>query len=113
MRVHLVLPRESIFTEQEHEAKAAVIVKTHGGRLPEQAQLAIPQLVASAVDGLRPENVTVVDADSNTPYCARGVRPADTSPTTSMRPCQKRWCEPWNRWSAPSTCVPTCMLTMT
>src|SRR5437899_1386651 len=67
VRVHLVLPRESIFTEQEHEAKAAVIVKTHGGRLPEQAQLAIPQLVASAVDGLRPENVTVVDADSNTP----------------------------------------------
>ncbi|MFZ0774265.1 MAG: flagellar M-ring protein FliF C-terminal domain-containing protein, partial [Candidatus Sulfotelmatobacter sp.] len=33
----------------------------------EQAQLAIPQLVASAVDRLRPENVTVVDADSNTP----------------------------------------------
>lgn len=67
VRVHLVLPQESLFTEQEHEAKAAVILKTRGGHLSEQAQLAIPQLVASAVDRLRPENVTVVDADSNTP----------------------------------------------
>ena len=67
VRVHLVMAQESLFTEQEHEAKAAVIIKTRGGRLSEQAQLAIPQLVASAVEGLRPENVTVVDADSNTP----------------------------------------------
>jgi flagellar M-ring protein FliF len=67
VRVHLVMPRESLFIEQEHEAKAAVILKTRTGRLSEQAQLAIPQLVASAVDQLRPENVTVVDADSNTP----------------------------------------------
>jgi flagellar M-ring protein FliF len=67
VRVHLVMPEESLFTEQEHEAKAAVILKTRTGRLSEQAQLAIPQLVASAVDRLKPENVTVVDADSNTP----------------------------------------------
>jgi len=67
VRVHLVMPQESLFTEQEREAKAAVIVKTRGGRLSEQAQRAIPQLVASAVDRLRPENVTVVDADSNLP----------------------------------------------
>ena len=67
VRVHLVMPQESLFTEQEHEAKAAVILKTRSGHLSEEAQLAIPQLVASAVDRLRPENVTVVDADSNTP----------------------------------------------
>jgi flagellar M-ring protein FliF len=74
VRVHLVLPRESLFTEQEREAKAAVILKTRGGALSQQAQLAIPQLVASAVDGLRPENVTVVDADNNTPLLhARGL----------------------------------------
>ncbi len=67
VRVHLVMPQESLFTEQQHDAKAAVIIKTRGGRLSEQAQQAIPQLVSSAVDRLRPENVTVVDADSNTP----------------------------------------------
>src|SRR5271167_289500 len=73
VRVHLVMPEESLFTEQQHDAKAAVIIKTRGGLLSEQAQQAIPQLVASAVDRLKPENVTVVDADSNTPLLhARG-----------------------------------------
>lgn len=67
VRVHVVMPQESLFTEQQHDAKAAVIVRTRGGRLSEEAQRAIPQLVASAVDRLKPENVTIVDADSNTP----------------------------------------------
>ena len=71
VRVHLVMPRESLFTEQEHEAKAAVIVKTRGGTLSREAQQAIPALVGSAVDSLRPENVTVVDADTATPFLAR------------------------------------------
>ncbi|MFZ3342184.1 MAG: flagellar basal-body MS-ring/collar protein FliF [Terriglobales bacterium] len=71
VRVHLVLPRESLFTEQEHESKAAVIVKTRGGTLSKEAQEAIPELVASAVEGLRPENVTVVDADTATPFVLR------------------------------------------
>jgi flagellar M-ring protein FliF len=66
VRVHLVLPKELLFSEPEHEAKAAVLVKTRG-RLSERTRLAIPQLVASAVEGLRLDNVTVVDADSNTP----------------------------------------------
>ena len=71
VRVHLVLPRESLFSEQEHEAKAAVIVKTRGGNLSKDALQAIPELVASAVDGLRPDNVTVVDADTATPFLAK------------------------------------------
>ncbi len=71
VRVHLVLPRESLFSEQEHASKAAVIVKTRGGTLSREAQQAIPQLVASAVDGLRPENVTVVDAETAMSFLAR------------------------------------------
>jgi flagellar M-ring protein FliF len=67
VRVHLVMPQESLFTEQQHDAKAAVIVRTRAGRLSEPAQQAIPQLVASAVDRLKPENVTIVDAESNMP----------------------------------------------
>ena len=61
VRVHLVLPHESLFTDQDREAKAAVIVKTRGGALSAEAQAAIPQLVASAVEKLRPEGVTVVE----------------------------------------------------
>lgn len=74
VRVHLVLPHESLFTDQDHEAKAAVIVKTRGGALSAEAQAAIPQLVASAVERLRPEGVTVVDADSDASLVhSRGV----------------------------------------
>lgn len=71
VRVHLVLPRESLFSEQERLAKASVIVKTRGGTLSRDAQQAIPQLIASAVDGLRPENVTVVDAETATSFLSR------------------------------------------
>ncbi len=78
VRVHLVLPQDSLFTEQQHEAKAAVILKTGNRRLSEEAQQAIPQLVASAVDRLRPENVTVVDADTNTPILNANSRPNQT-----------------------------------
>ena len=71
-RVHLVMAADSLFEEQNHESKAAVIVKTRGGGLSEPARRAIPQLVASAVDRLRPENVTLVDADTNTPMLRGG-----------------------------------------
>ena len=66
VRVHLVMPAESLFSEREREAKAAVIVKTNGSLSPEK-QFAIAQLVASAVDKLKPENVTVMDADTDHP----------------------------------------------
>lgn len=105
VRVHLVLPRESLFTAEEEAAKAAVIVKTHGGALSEQSQAAIPRLVASAVEGLRPENVTVVDADSNAPLIrARGAGGGGydldeelqktvlqtLEPVVSFRPCESQ-----------------------
>jgi flagellar M-ring protein FliF len=67
VRVHLVLPHESLFTESEREAKAAVLVRLRGGRLSDQSLNAISYLVSSAVDNLRPESVTVVDANGHLP----------------------------------------------
>ncbi len=66
-RVHLVLSHDSLFTEQEREAKATVVVKLRGDKLADSALKSITYLVASAVDNLRPENVTVIDADGNVP----------------------------------------------
>jgi len=62
VRVHLVLPRESLFTEREREAKAAVVLRFSGARIDEETGRAITNLVASSVDNLRPQNVTVVNA---------------------------------------------------
>jgi len=72
VRVHLVLPQESLFTDQEREAKASVVIKLKGGRLGDDAQEAITHLVASAVDNLKPENVTLINADGGMPILARG-----------------------------------------
>ena len=71
-RVHLVLPPESLFTEQEREAKASVVIKLRGGHLSDDSQEAITHLVASAVDNLKPENVTLIDAEGGAPILARG-----------------------------------------
>ncbi len=67
VRVHLVMPAESLYSERERSAKASVMVKLRRGQLPEQSDLAIRQMVAGAVDRLSPENVVVVDADTNLP----------------------------------------------
>ncbi|HLH08048.1 MAG TPA: flagellar basal-body MS-ring/collar protein FliF [Terriglobales bacterium] len=66
-RVHLVMPSESLFVDREEQAKAAVILKTRGS-VSEDKQFGIAQLVASAVDKLKPENVTVLDADTGRPF---------------------------------------------
>lgn len=63
VRVHLVMPSESLYSEHDRSAKASVMVKLRRGSLPQQEDMAIRQLVAGAVDRLTPDNVVVVDAD--------------------------------------------------
>lgn len=62
-RVHLVLPKETLFATEEGEGKASIVVKLKMGKaLTQSAVSGIVNLVASSVDGLRPENVAVLDA---------------------------------------------------
>jgi flagellar M-ring protein FliF len=61
--VHLVLPHDSLFTEQQQEAKASVLLKLKQRDLSPQEVDSIRNLVASAVDHLSPANVVLVDAD--------------------------------------------------
>jgi flagellar M-ring protein FliF len=67
VRVHLVMSNDSVFLDRERAAKASVILKLRSGRLSEETQLGIARLVSGAVDKLSPENVTVIDADTNRP----------------------------------------------
>ncbi len=72
VRVHLVLPHESLFSDRERVAKAAVVLKLRGGGLSDDEVNAVTHLVASAVDNLSPENVTLIGADGRTPLVAKG-----------------------------------------
>jgi flagellar M-ring protein FliF len=62
-RVHLAIPERDVFLRDRKDPKASVIVDLEpGARLrPEQVR-GVYALVAASVEGLRPENVTVVDA---------------------------------------------------
>jgi flagellar M-ring protein FliF len=66
-RVHLVLPHESLFTNEERPAKAAVVVKLRTHRLEDETVNSIANLVASAWENLSPDDVTIVSADGRLP----------------------------------------------
>ncbi len=71
VRVHLVMPQPSLFTEREQPAKAAVLIRLRpGARLSDNNLTAIQYLVASSVDQLKPEDVTVVNAEGGEPLLA-------------------------------------------
>lgn len=63
-RVHIVPVGDSLFVEPDKKATASVVLRLQSGRSLDRRQLqGIINLVACAVEGLKPENVTVVDMD--------------------------------------------------
>jgi flagellar M-ring protein FliF len=64
-RVHLVMPTDSVFLDRQRGAKASVILKLRHNGLSKDAVMAISRLVSGAVDGLKPEDVAIIDADSD------------------------------------------------
>jgi flagellar M-ring protein FliF len=70
-RVHLVLPRREAFQRDRQEPSAAIVLKLRGAeRLGKGQVAAIRHLVAAAVPGLKPSQISVVDGDGN--LLARG-----------------------------------------
>jgi flagellar M-ring protein FliF len=59
-RVHLVLPDRPLFSRDAIEASASIVLKVRGQLEPQQVR-AIRHLVASAVNGLKPDRISVVD----------------------------------------------------
>jgi flagellar M-ring protein FliF len=61
------MPHDSLFRDQERPAKASVVIKLRHRTLAEGEPDAIRNLVSSAVDGLTPDRVVLVDAAGNMP----------------------------------------------
>ncbi|PIO98142.1 flagellar basal-body MS-ring/collar protein FliF [Pleomorphomonas carboxyditropha] len=59
-RVHLVLPERQLFRKDEQKPTASIVLKTRGTLDPGQIR-AIQHLVASAVSGLDPARISVID----------------------------------------------------
>jgi flagellar M-ring protein FliF len=62
-RVHLVLPKDSLFGDEPQVAKASVVLQLRRSVMPPEQVEAIRSLVAGAVENLSTENVALVDAD--------------------------------------------------
>jgi len=59
-RVHLVLPERPLFSRETPEPSASIVVRVRGSLEPQQIR-AIRHVVASAVSGLKPQRVSIVD----------------------------------------------------
>jgi flagellar M-ring protein FliF len=59
-RVHLVMPERPLFSRDKVEPSASIVLKVRGTLEPQQVR-AIRHLVASAVNGLKPQRVSIVD----------------------------------------------------
>jgi flagellar M-ring protein FliF len=77
-RVHISFPQESVFQESRQPAKASVLLRLRGSsQLPESAIPAITHLISSAVEGLAPDAVSVLDMRGN--LLSRAKQVSDTS----------------------------------
>ncbi len=82
-RVHVTFPKDSVFLESREPAKASVLVRLRqGGQLSGQNVSAITHLVASAVEGLNPDQVSVLDMQGN--LLNRPRRIGDDAPPSIM-----------------------------
>lgn len=65
-RVHITLPKDSVFLESRRPAKGSVMVKLlPGAQLSSQNIQALRQLISSGVEGLEPSSVSVLDMRGN------------------------------------------------
>jgi len=78
--VMIVVPEPQLFQEQQLPTTASVLVKlsASGGFGQEQID-AITHLIASAVPGLKPQNVTIADAEGHILASGQGAGESDTS----------------------------------
>jgi len=86
-RVHLVLPHDSLFREQDRPAKASVVLKLRHRSLADGEPEAIRNLVASAVDGLTTDRVVLVDAAGHLPL---GPKTADAQRQTAEQGLEEK-----------------------
>jgi flagellar M-ring protein FliF len=84
-RVHITFPKDSVFLEARQPAKASVLVRLRSGmRLPPSSVQAICYLVASAVEGLTPEAVAVLDMRGNLLNRARSTTQGEDSSEAAL-----------------------------
>jgi flagellar M-ring protein FliF len=62
-RVHLALPEKTLFKESDKPATASVVLKMRSNRTLREAEVqGVVHLIASSIEGMDPEHITVLDS---------------------------------------------------
>ncbi|MBI4734240.1 MAG: flagellar M-ring protein FliF, partial [Rubrobacteridae bacterium] len=65
-RVHIVIPEDSLYSEEDNPATASIVIKPRAGiRMAQEQVQGIVNLTAKSIEGLKAENITVVDTNGN------------------------------------------------
>ena len=63
-RIHITFAKESVFLDTRQPSKATVVLRLkHNAQLSQPSVMAVANLIASAVDGLSPEAVAIIDSN--------------------------------------------------
>jgi flagellar M-ring protein FliF len=81
-RVHVTFPRDSVFLESQQPGKASIVLRLRpSAHLSKQNVAAIANLAASAVEGLSPDAVSIIDAQGNLLGRPRTQNASDETPS--------------------------------
>ncbi len=91
-RVHLVLPKKTLFTEDQQDATCSVILKLHAGaRLRGDQVEGVMYLVAGSVAGLDPDKITVLDTLGTVLSKDLGKRPGQSQLSVNEMNFQRQY----------------------
>jgi flagellar M-ring protein FliF len=88
-RVHLVMPKRELFSRDQAEPTASVVLVLQGSTLDKEQVSAIQHLVASSIPGMKANNVSVIDNKGN--LLARGADGGDGQDSANMEDMRRSY----------------------
>jgi flagellar M-ring protein FliF len=88
-RVHLVMPKRELFSRDQAEPTASVVLVLQGGPLDKEQVSSIQHLVASAVPGMKANSVSVIDNKGN--LLARGAEGDEGQDNASLEDMRRSY----------------------
>jgi flagellar M-ring protein FliF len=89
-RIHLVIPEKSLFKENEKPATASVVLKMKSNRSLKDSEVqGVVHLVASSIEGMDPDHVTILDSRGKILSKGNGTSDPAAKMTSTMQETQR------------------------
>jgi flagellar M-ring protein FliF len=88
-RVHLVMPKRELFSRDQAEPTASVVLILQGSTLDKEQVSAIQHLISSSIPGMKANNVSVIDNKGN--LLARGADAGEGEDSADMEDMRRSY----------------------